>query len=75
MKRYKLEELKALPVLSQGQTDNLHIEGEDEQGKFRVWLSRMTMEDGMPYNNQVTIERYNESTGYTWKTVEEYEAQ
>ena len=74
MKRYTLEELKKLPILAQAHCDNLLIQGEDNKGKFRLWLSRMTIEDGMPYNNQVTIERCNESTEYNWKTIEEYEA-
>lgn len=51
-KRYKLSELEKLPTLSKGQADDLKI----DTGNTRVWLSRLTVEDGMPYNNQVTVE-------------------
>jgi hypothetical protein len=52
-KRYTLKELEALPTLSQGQTDDLKVESPTQ----RVWLSRMTIEDGEPYNNKVTVEK------------------
>lgn len=75
IKKYTLEELQALPTLSQGQTDDLKIENKSN----RVWLSRMTIEDGMPYNNQVTVEKFIRSPkkaflGGKWETVHEYEA-
>lgn len=44
-----------------------------ETATTRVWLSRLTIEDGMPYNNQVTVETYNSKTG-AWVTTEQYEA-
>ena len=54
MKRiYTLAELEALPTLSVAQCDDLKIETEDT----RVWLSRLGVEDGEPYNNKVTIEK------------------
>lgn len=59
-------ELRRLPTISESQTDNLKI----DNGRFRAWLSRMTTADGMPYNNQVTIE---ELQAGRWVTVEEYE--
>lgn len=52
-KTYSLKELEAMPTLSQGQFDDLKI----ETPKMRIWLSRMTKEDGQPYNNQVSIEK------------------
>lgn len=72
-RRYTLSELEAMPTISQGHTDNLKIETEIEGVKYRIWLSRMTVEDGMPYNNQVTVEKLNPAPG-NWETVEEYQA-
>lgn len=66
--KFTLQELKMLPTLSQSQFDNLKVE---IKNKARVWLSRMTIADGMPYNNQVTIERLINGN---WKTVTEYQA-
>ena len=63
--RYTKEELKAMPTIHSGQYDNLKI----DTGTTRVWLSRMTVADGMPYNNQVTIEKLIDGR---WVTVEEY---
>lgn len=50
--RYTTDELEDLPVLSQGQADDLHIE---EDG-LRVWLSRTGRADGEPFDNTVTHE-------------------
>jgi hypothetical protein len=69
---YTLEELESMPTISKGHTDDLKYEDDDT----RVWLSRMTVEDGMPYNNQVTVEKYEEIDGsWIWHTVDEYEAE
>lgn len=65
---YTLAELEALPTIAQGQMDDLKIKTK----YIQVWLSRMTKEDGMPYDNQVTIERLNSS--YTWVTVSQFKA-
>ena len=51
-KVWSLTELRSRPTISAGQFDNLKI----DLGELRVWLSRMTMADGAPYNNQVTVE-------------------
>lgn len=69
---YSLKRLQSLPTLHQGQCDDLKI----ETNKIRVWLSRLTKADGMPYDNQVTIEEYklSKKDGYTWQTVEQYQA-
>jgi len=67
MKKYTLKQLEGLETISQGQADDLKI----EDGNTRVWLSRMTIEDGMPYNNQVAIEKLQDGC---WSTIEEYEA-
>jgi hypothetical protein len=62
-----LEELEALPTLSEGQADNLKIESDTE----RVWLSRCTVEDGEPWDNKVTVERL---IAGSWVEVEWWEA-
>lgn len=65
---YKLNVLESLPTISQGQTDDLKIQTK----RYRVWLSRMTKEDGMPYDNQVTIENLNSS--YNWVIISQFQA-
>lgn len=67
-KKHSLAELQALPTLKQSHTDNL----KKDTGKERVWLSRMTVADGMPYNNQVTVEVYSNGK---WNIVDTYQAQ
>jgi hypothetical protein len=67
MKRFSLAELEALPTLHSGQYDNLKV----EKGTIRVWLSRMTVGDGAPCNNQVTVEDVQNGRRVT---VDEYEA-
>ena len=71
MSEYTAEELRAMPTLSTGQADDLKIERLDGGG-LRVWLSRMTVEDGMPYDDQITIEEYNHRDG-RWVTIDEYQ--
>jgi len=66
-KRCTLRQLKAMRTISQGHTDNLKV----DTGTTRIWLSRMTVEDGMPYNNQVTVEKMKNGV---WETVDEYRA-
>lgn len=53
---YTVKELKNLPTLHSGQFDNLKVESKVE----RVWLSRMTIEDGAVANNIITIEKLKE---------------
>jgi hypothetical protein len=65
--QYTLKELEALPTLAVGQASDLKV----DTGTKRVWLSRCTVEDGEPYNNKVSIERYD---GKRWITVAEYQA-
>ena len=67
MTKYTLKQLEELKTISQGQADDLKI----EDGNTRVWLSRMTIEDGMPYNNMISIEKLQNGC---WSTIEEYEA-
>ena len=67
-KKYTAKELEKLPTISESQADDLKVE---VKGKTRIWLSRMTKEDGMPYDNQITEEKYDKKSG-SWKTVREY---
>jgi hypothetical protein len=67
MRKYTLRELQAMETISQGHTDDLKIKSED----IKVWLSRMTIEDGMAANNMVTVEKLIDGR---WETVEEYPA-
>jgi len=66
---FTLAELEAMPVMKEGHTDNLVL----DTGKTRVWLSRLSKEDGAPYDNQVTVEA-RQGAGKTpeWKTLATY---
>jgi len=65
--RYSLTEMNAMTTISEGQFDDLKY----DEGGIRVWLSRMTREDGMPYNNQVTVEKLKEGR---WEEIDVYQA-
>lgn len=64
---YTVESLRLLPTLSEGQADNLKF----DEGGYRVWLSRCTVDDGEPFNNAVTIERFD---GRRWVEVSKHPA-
>lgn len=66
-RHYTLAELQALPTISQAHFANLKI----DDGKERIWLSRMTVADGAPYENQVSVEALQAGN---WVTVEQYQA-
>lgn len=68
MRTYALDELQAMPTITKGLTDDLKIETPDR----RVWLSRVTVADGVPYPNQVTVESPN--VHGEWVTVRTYRA-
>lgn len=71
LQRRSLAHLQNLPTIRAGQTDDLKI----ETAARRVWLSRLTTADGMPYNHQVTVEILRQTAnGARWETIEEYEA-
>jgi len=76
--RYTAAQLDAMPTLSVGQADDLKIEriqspGIPGPGGLRVWLSRVGVLDGMPYDNQITVEEYQNVGGdWNWVTVDEY---
>lgn len=46
------DELENMETIVQGHADDLKI----DDGRFKVWLCRCGIEDGMPYDNAVTIE-------------------
>jgi len=58
------KELKGMPTLLSGHTDNLKI----ENSNTRVWLSRMTVKEGAAWNDMVTVEMLIDGG---WKTVRE----
>ncbi|MGB8686066.1 MAG: hypothetical protein WCD53_01810 [Microcoleus sp.] len=62
-----LSELKNLTTLYSGQFGDLKIETDNT----RVWLARTSIEDGEPYDNKVTIEKFIDGT---WIIIEEYQA-
>ena len=49
---YTTEYLETLPTIEQGQDANLKVK---EDGR-KVWLSRLTREDGAEYDHEVTVE-------------------
>lgn len=63
---YTLEEIKSLPTIHSGTHGNLKIEEENR----RVWVSRMTVEDGAKHNNQVIVEYL---VNNTWKVCQKYD--
>lgn len=67
MKRYRLEELESRPTLSVGQADDLKV----DNGHCRVWLSRVGIEDGQPYDNMVTVEEIRDGQ---WIETDRYQA-
>lgn len=60
------EQLEALPSLCQAQTCDLRI----DTGDFRVWTSRMGLEDGEPFERTVYVEvfshHHDPESGGTW---------
>lgn len=76
-KLYTISELENLPTISEGQADDLKIETKN----IRIWLSRLTKEDGQPYDNEVTIEEYrnyfdkkHNQFSARWETIKRYKA-
>ena len=49
---FELNDIKEQEVLHSGQFDNLMF----DNYKMRVWLSRMTIGDGAPCNDEITVE-------------------
>lgn len=63
---FTLKSLADSPTLCVGQADNLKI----DNGQTRVWLCRCGVADGMPYENQVTVERLQNGRWITTQTFE-----
>ena len=60
-------ELYNMETLGTGQFANRKI----DNGRVRVWLSRMTIEDGAPFNHPIEIEVYNPVEG-RWMQYADY---
>jgi hypothetical protein len=71
-REYSLAELEGLPTLVERQADDLKIENMDAYPPYRYWLSRMTVDDGAPYDNAVD---YEVLVGGSWQRVHMYQAQ
>ena len=50
--KFTAKALSALETITEGHMNDLKI----DTGNSRIWLSRLTTLDGMPYDNQITIE-------------------
>ena len=68
-KRFSLAEVAAMPTVREGQFDNFKY----DDGVVRLALSRMTVADGAPYDNEVTVEHYNQRSG-RFEIAWQYEA-
>lgn len=62
-----LSDLEEMETIIEGYADDLKI----DDGTFKVWLCRVGIDDGMPYDNAVTIETVVEGK---WIEVLMYEA-
>lgn len=65
--RFSLKQIQDLPTISEGHTDDLKF----DDGTTRVWLSRLTVEDGAELDNEVTVER---SIGGRMEPIDVYQA-
>jgi hypothetical protein len=65
-KKYTAQELYSMPTLQEGHTDDLKVETPDT----RIWLSRMTVADGMPYDNAIEVEKLQNGN---WILVDTYD--
>jgi CDGSH-type Zn-finger protein len=63
--RITADDLRDRPTLATGQADSLKI----DTGQTRYWLCRCGIADGMPYDDQVTVERLIDGR---WETVDTY---
>lgn len=66
MKKYTAKQLNKLPTLCISQSYDLKI----EKPNTRVWLSRCKIEDGEPFNNKISIEKFVDNK---WQITEEYQ--
>lgn len=75
-KRLTLAEAKAMPKLHEGHFENIIQEYEWQGKQVRVSLSRMTVADDMPYNNQIVVccAAPPAPGRADWLEIDEYEA-
>jgi hypothetical protein len=66
LKSFTADELREMPTLAQGQSDNLKY----DDGEYRVWLARTGVADGEPYDNRISIE---ENQDGRWVKIEDYQ--
>tara|TARA_R100000687_G_C6334162_1_gene111074 strand:+ start:51 stop:359 length:309 start_codon:yes stop_codon:yes gene_type:complete len=64
--KYQAQNLSTFNTLARGQSCDLKI----DTGSTRIWLSRCSKVDGMPYDNMVTVEML---IGGVWKTMDKYD--
>ena len=65
--KYTARALNKLETIRQGTTCNLKI----DTGSCRVWLSRLSTMDGMPYDNMNTVEMWQSKDGL-WRVLDTY---
>jgi hypothetical protein len=69
---YTAKRLEFMPTISKSHFADLKLDywscNTDRQ--TRVWLSRMTVADGMPYDNYIRVEQFSNGR---WVTVAEYQ--
>ena len=49
--------IAALPTIEAGQFGNLKLAWTDVRGDYRVWVSRMTCEDGARFDRAIEVEQ------------------
>lgn len=64
---YTLADLNRMSVVSEGHSGNLMV----DTGKTRVWLSRLTKEDGAKFDHEVSVETLGPKG---WRTITTYGA-
>lgn len=69
MQQYSLAQLQALPTISEAQASDLKVE--DHESGLRHWLSRCSVADGEPYDNKVTVEKFENGR---WRLLSTYQA-
>ena len=65
--KYTAKALNRLETIRTGSTCDLKI----DTGRCRVWLSRCSTMDGMPYDNMITVEMWLAKDG-VWRVLDTY---
>ena len=66
-----LSDFEDLDVIEQGYTCDLYIHDFSYGNGHKIWLSRVGVDDGMPYDNAVIVEKF---IANRWVEVLMYEA-